>query len=262
MVNYIIRLDDACPTMNSQKWERMEKLLDKYCVKPLIGIIPDNHDSSFNWPRDNQFWEKARKWAEKGYTIALHGLHHKFQPSQKRKCFHLTHNMNSEFAGVSLDKQRKMVAYGLSILREKGVPANSFFAPAHTFDKNTVKALIERKEILFISDGYALKPYKKVVEGGEMTFIPSICDGPFDMPISGIYTFVFHPSVMTDNAFSRLEAFLEKNSNNIIAAEQALKKVKCGQGIVGHMLEIGVWIFRGIRDKKTHMLTAMGYRKN
>ena len=41
---YLIRLDDACPYMDRVKWQRMENILDKYGVKPLVGIIPANAD--------------------------------------------------------------------------------------------------------------------------------------------------------------------------------------------------------------------------
>lgn len=32
MLKYIIRLDDACPNMKKDNWERVEKLLDKYNI--------------------------------------------------------------------------------------------------------------------------------------------------------------------------------------------------------------------------------------
>lgn len=35
MSKYIMRLDDAAEKMNIEKWIRMERLLDKYNVKPL-----------------------------------------------------------------------------------------------------------------------------------------------------------------------------------------------------------------------------------
>ena len=41
---YLIRLDDACPTMDSVKWEKMLNILDRYEVKPMVGIIPHNED--------------------------------------------------------------------------------------------------------------------------------------------------------------------------------------------------------------------------
>ena len=61
---------------------------------------------------------------------------------------------------------------------------------------NTIKALKLISSIKYVSDGYALQTYMK--DG--MTFIPSICDGPFAVPF-GLYTYVFHPSVMTEAAF-------------------------------------------------------------
>ena len=41
---YILRLDDASDYMDVEKWSRMEELLDKYQIKPLVGVIPDNQD--------------------------------------------------------------------------------------------------------------------------------------------------------------------------------------------------------------------------
>lgn len=41
---YLIRLDDACPTMDSVKWKKMLSILDRYEVKPMVGIIPHNED--------------------------------------------------------------------------------------------------------------------------------------------------------------------------------------------------------------------------
>ena len=40
MKRYIIRLDDAASTRNIINWNRIENLLDKFQVKPLVGVIP------------------------------------------------------------------------------------------------------------------------------------------------------------------------------------------------------------------------------
>lgn len=61
MLNYIIRLDDACPTMNHEKWRKVEKLLDKYDIKPIVGIIPNSKDDLFKWEKDERFWETTVK---------------------------------------------------------------------------------------------------------------------------------------------------------------------------------------------------------
>ena len=37
-VDYCLRLDDACPQMNTEKWARIERILDKYKVRPIVGV--------------------------------------------------------------------------------------------------------------------------------------------------------------------------------------------------------------------------------
>ena len=44
MEKYIIRLDDACEKRDVKKWDQMEQILDKYGVKPLVGVIPHCED--------------------------------------------------------------------------------------------------------------------------------------------------------------------------------------------------------------------------
>lgn len=63
MNKYLIRLDDACPTMDAKKWQRIEDLLDAYGVRPMVGIIPYNEDPETSPdPYDERFWDKARNW--------------------------------------------------------------------------------------------------------------------------------------------------------------------------------------------------------
>ena len=65
---YLIRLDDACPYMDRGKWQLMEDILDKYGVKPLVGIIPSNEDlETIIESEDNEFWSKIKAWEEKGW---------------------------------------------------------------------------------------------------------------------------------------------------------------------------------------------------
>lgn len=247
MAKYIIRLDDACPTMNHDNWDRMERLLDKYLVKPIVGIIPDNSDRDFAWEVDEKFWIKAFTWQEKGWTIAQHGLHHKLHFYETRKGYYqLSHSTNTEFAGIAIDEQVNMLKKGNALLKEHGLKPCCFFAPAHTYDKNTVKALENIEGIKFISDGYALRIFKK----DDMFFVPSICDGPFEM-LFGLYTYVFHPSVMRDTDFRRLEEFLERNYEKIISAEDINWEGVKSQGLIGWIIERGTYCVRAIR-KKVH----------
>lgn len=243
MAAYIIRLDDACPTMDHEKWDRLERLLIKYGVKPIVGVIPDNQDPDFAWEEDKAFWEKMRRWQSEGYTIAMHGFHHKYLPQAKRKYFQRSHGVNTEFAGVPLERQRAMIQEGLRLMHEHGLAPRCFFAPAHTYDENTVKALVESGEIEYISDGYALRPYKK--DG--MVFLPSICDGPFHLP-GGVFTFVIHPNMLTEDGFARTGDFLKKYSSMVTTPEQVLAHPRASQGLIGWALELGIYLLRGARD--------------
>lgn len=240
---YIVRLDDACPQMNHENWHRMEELLDKYQVKPLVGVIPDNHDPEFTWPEDERFWERARNWQDKGWTIAQHGCRHLYLPEAKRRYFQKSHSLHTEWAGVDSEVQKEMMREGYNLLRAHGLFPTGFFAPAHTFDANTVIACEMIPELKFISDGYGLMPYRRA----GMTFLPSICDGPFLMKVSGIFTFVAHPSVMTTCAFMRWDKFLKQAAADVITVSAAMEKEKGCQGLIGNCLEYAIYVLRGIR---------------
>ena len=243
MPKYIIRLDDACPTMNHESWDRMDALLRKYGVKPLVGVIPDNQDPEFSWTEDEHFWEKMQAWEEEGYTIAMHGLHHKYLPAKRRKYFQRSHGVNTEFAGVPIEEQRRMLMEGEKILRKHGLTPTCFFAPAHTYDANTVKVLAEGVgNIRYISDGYALAPYQ---EAG-MVFLPTICDRPTPFPV-GVFTFVFHPGTMTEVRFRRLEKFLNRYRDRVTTPDCVLSHTRTSQGFIGSFIEMGMYAFRGAK---------------
>lgn len=61
-MDYCLRLDDACPQMNAEKWKKMESILDEYKIKPIVGVIPENRDPDFVSVADENFWGKACEW--------------------------------------------------------------------------------------------------------------------------------------------------------------------------------------------------------
>ena len=218
MVRYIIRLDDASPFMDRQKWWRMEDLLDKFGVKPLVGIIPAVADPEVMIEsEDIHFWDKAHEWERKGWVMALHGYDHVYistagmeglNPIWKR----------SEFAGVAIDEQREKIRKGVSIFRENGFEPKCFFAPSHTFDENTLEALRLESRIRMINDTIGRYPYR----GGGFLFVPQIAGHCVKMPWSGIYTFCFHPNMMNQPAFDRLEEFLVEHSGQFISFNEIM----------------------------------------
>lgn len=210
---YLIRLDDACPFMNSKKWQRMEDILDQYGVKPMVGIIPANADpKTMVEPENVRFWDKAKEWQGKGWAIALHGYDHCYISDKGMQGLNPMWS-RSEFAGVSLEKQKEKIRKGVGILIEHDIDAKYFFAPSHTFDENTLIALEEESDIRIISDTVATKPYKI----GEFVIIPQIGGHCTKMIIPGCWTFCLHPNMMTEETIIHTESFIKENKANFIA---------------------------------------------
>lgn len=246
MFSFLIRLDDACPTMYKANWDRIEEILDQYSIKPIVGVIPDCQDRSegFDNQADGAFWDKVKVWENKGWEIALHGLHHTYHNMPKGvKSFQLNIEPFTEYVGVDLDRQETMIQEGIKILKEHGICPTCFFAPAHTFDINTVKACKKTNEIQFISDGYALRPYKKA----GMIFLPAVFDTPHKMPF-GIFTFVFHPSRMNEKDFDHLVDFLEKNHQYVTTVDSVIREPMYGQGLLGRFVEVLMYAKRVVKN--------------
>lgn len=152
----LVRFDDICPTMDWNQFERAVELLDKYNIKPLIGIIPDNQDKNlFLNSQRKDFWDIIKSLQDKGYVIAMHGMHHVFD-TQVRGNINTSHK--SEYAGHSIDIQKKKIQEGIKILNLHGIKTDIFFAPAHSFDDNTIKALYDLG-FKYMSDSQSVLPY-------------------------------------------------------------------------------------------------------
>lgn len=209
MRRYIIRLDDACNRRDAEKWNRVEKLLDKYGIKPLIGVIPNCEDKSMSeYEDDPLFWYRVSEWQYKGWEIALHGYSHVY--CSESGGINPVNN-RSEFAGLPKQEQLQKLIDGLAVFKEHNISTSIFFAPSHTFDENTLLALRETGQILMISDTIASNIYWR--DG--FIFIPQQSGHCCKLPVK-VSTFCFHPNVMSDNDFCRLEKFLQKESKNFI----------------------------------------------
>jgi len=209
---YIIRLDDASPTMNRDNWKRVEMLLNSYNIKPIVAVIPNNRDPKLMIDRENsEFWLDVKRWQDRNWEIALHGFEHKYATKHKSI---VPINDYSEFAGVSLDKQREKIREGIKIFREHNISCRAWIAPAHSFDENTIKALKEESSIYIISDGIAWSTYYEY----NIYWIPQQLWRPREMPF-GTWTICYHPDEMKDRDFEILENFLEKNHNKFTSID-------------------------------------------
>lgn len=220
MSQYIMRLDDASAYMDISKWTRMEELLDKYGIKPLVGIIPDNRDDDLvsNYSYNENFWGVVHQWMDKGWIPALHGYNHQYIT----ECGGINPvNPRSEFAGLPYDEQVARITAGVQILADYNIYPKVFFAPSHTFDENTIRALLECSDIRIISDTVANKSYQKY----GITFVPQQSGAVRPLPFK-IVTFCYHPNTMCDKDFAELENFFSNYAEKFISfpCKQTMRK--------------------------------------
>jgi predicted deacetylase len=156
LTRYLVRFDDICPTMNWTVWRQVEDALVEEGVQPILAVVPDNRDPNltFDWP-EPRFWRRVRRWQAQGWTIGLHGYHHRYETGDAGI---IGRNRYSEFAGLSRAAQRRKIAAALEVFAQEGVVPDVWVAPAHSFDAITLEELAERG-VRFVSDGYSLLPH-------------------------------------------------------------------------------------------------------
>ena len=154
---FLIRLDDIAENMNWDLMEKSEFLFDKYNIKPVLGVIPNNKDKELlSYPKKNNFWDQVRIWKNKGWEIGMHGFNHKYDKYCK-KIDYLGHGGNTEFCGHPFAKQLEKINIGIKKFEEEKISIRTFIAPNHTFDQNTLLAL-KKSGINEVLDGYGLMP--------------------------------------------------------------------------------------------------------
>lgn len=181
----LVRFDDISPDMDWTQWQRAVDILEKYCVKPLLGVVPENLDEnlSIDPPRDN-FWEYMRALQQEGYTIAMHGCNHKYDIQHRGM---INRGLNSEFAGHPYEVQCQKIKKGKRILNDNEIQTDIFFAPSHSYDINTLRAL-KANGFRYMSDG---KSDKAMIREG-IVCLPSSFSSRPDYIRKGYHTLVFH----------------------------------------------------------------------
>ena len=154
---YLVRFDDICPTMNWEAWEQVENVLVTEGIKPMLAVVPDNRDENLEFGQENEhFWSKVLYWQKMGWSIAVHGYQHLYQTNDPGL---VGLNKYSEFSGLSYELQSKKLQKALSIFESHDIKPNLWIAPAHSFDKVTVRVLSDLG-IEIISDGFFKGPVK------------------------------------------------------------------------------------------------------
>ena len=218
---FLIRLDDIAENMNWDMMEQASTLFDKYKIKPVLGIIPNNKDPELlTYPKIKiDFWEQVRIWESKGWEIGMHGNNHVYDKFCKKNDY-LGHGGDSEFCTHTFEFQLEKIKSGLDKFKKEKIKVRTFFAPNHTFDKNTLLAL-KKCGMTEVLDGYGLMPYKE----NDIIFIPQLFYKIVPLPF-GIQSFQIHLNYYNQKDFEKFKKFIETNSEKIINYDQAISKIK------------------------------------
>jgi len=206
----LIRFDDISENMEWKYMDKCELLFDKFNIKPLLGVIPENKDPELlSYPKNIDFWNRVESWKRKGWEISMHGYAHLYEQQTKKKDI-FNYGGASEFYGLDYENQLNKIKLGLEKFRKKNIFIRSFFAPNHTYDLNTLKALRD-SGIEIVIDGYGLFPYHKF----DLLFIPQLFYREILLPF-GIQSTQIHVNYWDDKYFLNFENFINKNYNKIV----------------------------------------------
>lgn len=227
-----VRMDDITADMDWDKFYRFKSILDQNGVKPLIGIVPDNQDQKLHIKDCREdFFAIVKELMNEGWSVAQHGVNHVYETT-KGGLFPL--NSYSEFAGLPYEKQYKKIQEGKRLLEEKGISTTVFMAPAHTYDKNTLKALVDCG-FSYITDGFGQGPYTQY----GLTFLPISFSqkASFSRQKDGYSTIVFHTNMMQDKDFVRYEKLFGEYKDLFIPYSEYIEKTPSNRGTIGRVIE-------------------------
>jgi predicted deacetylase len=188
--------------MDRTKWQRLEEMLDRFGIKPIVAVVPDNRDAELRCdPPDFAFWQRVRDWQAKGWTIAMHGYQHRLRPVSGRLGVPL-HN-RSEFGGLPAQEQAEKIRRSWQLFALEGVSPTVWIAPAHAFDAATLNAIRAETPIRVISDGIA----RQVYYDAGFYWIPQQLWSLKERR-SGVWTVCLHPNTMDGLRFAALDEAL------------------------------------------------------
>ena len=232
---YLLRMDDACPTMDLQKWQMFEDLFDDLGIKPLVAVVSDNGDPELQRdPPDPLFWEKVRSWQAKGWTIAMHGYQHTMHHTKSKLV--LPFYQRSEFGGLSYEAQAEKIRKSWNLFTAQGVKPTTWIAPAHCFDRLTLKAIRNETPIRIVSDGIACDQYFE--------------DGFFWLPqqlwslaekASGLWTVCLHPNTVTEMQFAALRTALESRYITRVTSVDRLALKERSKSVIDRLYDLYFW---------------------
>jgi Uncharacterized protein conserved in bacteria (DUF2334) len=203
--------------MNRDVWARVEQLLLKWDIRPLIAVVPDNQDEFLRVDRpDPRFWDRVRDWQERGWTVAMHGYQHVYETDRAGL---LGLNDRSEFAGLPISKQEEKLQRGLAAFAREGITPSVWVAPSHSFDQATLIAL-RNVGLRVISDGFSLFPH---TDTSGTVWIPQQLWRFYNMP-AGVWTVCCHSNGWSPENVVRLEARIHRYRDRISDVDSVLRR--------------------------------------
>ncbi len=244
MIKIAVRLDDITPDMDWERFLACREILDRHGIKPLIGVVPDNRDEMLRGKTEESsrlarermpggkedFGAYVKELERQGWSVAMHGCKHIYT-TKSGGMFPL--NDFSEFAGVPLEEQKKLLKEGKHRLREWGIETDLFMAPAHSYDRNTLLAL---RQVGFtaLTDGFGSRPYR--YRG--LTFYPiSFHLSRTLKKKKGFSTMVIHAQTATQTDLERYERFFSEPSISWISWREYREQAARRRRLPGRVLE-------------------------
>ena len=219
-----MRFDDINPRMDWNRFHILKKILEKYKIKSILGIIPNCKDLNVQVSKPNKnYFKYLRECSLYGDSIAQHGYEHVYDSKIKGE---FGSSNNSEFAGNSLNDQFQKLSIGKSVLKKESLWEPIFMAPSHSFDSNTLKAL-KKLRFKIILDGFSLFPFKK----NQLIFIPQISSKPLPLFIPGLSQLCIHINTISDNELIKLIKFIHQNHKDFIS----LKEIKSNESFITYI---------------------------
>lgn len=246
MRQILLRFDDICPTMDWTYWQKAKSVMDECNVKALLGVIPNCEDPELliDLPKED-FWNYLKILQKEGYVLAMHGVYHKYC-SLKRGL--VNSGKKSEFAGLSYNEQYEKLKFGKELLEKKGIFTDIFFAPSHSYDKNTIKAL-RNLGFNYISDGRS----NKIVNYNGIKAVPAMSFGVPKIKKQGNFVAVFHAHewVRPEKAYGYVDLVnLCKNyAGDIVDFYTYSENIRCGIYIIQVLIEkLNVFYIRHLQN--------------
>ena len=213
---YLLRIDDLCPTVFAERWRELAALIAEFQLRPILAVVPENRDPELEQsPVDPNFWATMRQMQAAGAAFALHGYRH-LCASHGRSLLQLARRY--EFAGVDASTQHAWIRDGLRILKGHGLNPQVWVAPRHGFDRNTLRAL-QAEGIKILSDGLARVPY--VREG--LTWIPQQLWAPRHKA-RGLWTICIHPNTAPPEDLNALRSFVRTHQATFTSVDRVLSE--------------------------------------